>query len=229
MQVASSYLKSGLYTVADAARLIQVNPKRLRRWITGDPHGYDARPLIGSEVERIAGQVSLSFINLVEALFISKFASRGLHVRSIRAMAEEAKRFLESPHPFAKNVLFRADGKQIFAEIVRRTGDKELYNLGRHNWAFHDVLVKGLKPTIVYGSSDQAERWYPRKRTAPNVIVNPVSSFGQPVLSESGIPTRTLRRAVIAEGGDCETVAKWFDIPLVLVEEAVKFETRLVH
>lgn len=226
MQAASSYLKSGLYTIADAARLIQVKPTRLRRWITGDAH-HDARPLIGSEVDRIGGQVSLSFVNLIEALFISQFAARGLHVRSIRAMAEEAKRFLETPHPFAKNILFRSEGKKIFAEIVKRTGDKELYDLSKHNWAFHDVLARGLKPTIVYGTSDQAERWYPRKRLAPNVIVNPVSSFGQPVLADSGVPTRTLRRAVKAEGGDADTVAKWFDIPLARVEEALKFETRL--
>jgi uncharacterized protein (DUF433 family) len=225
--LAANYLKSGLYTVSDAARLIKVNPQRLRRWVTGDPHGDYGAPLIGTDIERIDGHVSLSFMNLIEALFIAKFAARGLHIRSIRAMANEAKRFLQTPYPFAKNVLFRADGQKIFAEIVKRTGDHELYDLSRRNWAFYTMLRSALKPAIVYGVSEQAERWYPRKRLAPNVIVNPIAAFGQPVLSDSGVPTRTIRRAVKAEGGDCATVAKWFDISVARVAEAVKFETRL--
>jgi uncharacterized protein (DUF433 family) len=223
-----SYVSSGLYTIADAARLISVKPARLRRWITGDPHDYKSTPLIGSQIPRMDGQVSISFVNLIEALFISKFAARGLHVRSIRAMADEAKRFLGTPHPFATKILFRADGKKIFAEIVKRSGDEHaLYDLQKHNWAFHGVLKHGLRPTVVYGPSDQAERWYPRKKLAPNVIVNPAASFGQPVLADVGIPTRTLRDAVKAEGGDCITVSKWFDIPIARVEEAIKFESRL--
>lgn len=225
--LANSYLKSGLYTIADAARLIEVNPARLRRWVTGDPHDYASPPLIGSEIMRTDRQVSLSFVNLIEALFIAKFAERGLDVRSIRIMADEAKRFLNTPHPFASKILFRADGKRIFAEIVERTGDLALYDLRKHNWAFHGVLKRGLKPAVVYGPSDVAHLWYPRKRLAPNVVLNPVASFGQPVLADSGVPTRTIRQAVIAEDGDKATVAKWFDIPLSRVEEAIKFETRL--
>lgn len=225
---ADSYISSGLYTVADAARLIRVKPARLRRWVTGDPHDYKTEPLIGSQIPRLDGQVSLSFVNLIEALFIAKFAERGLHVRSIRAMADEAKRFLGTPHPFATKILFRADGKKIFAEIVRRSGDERaLYDLQRHNWAFHGVLRQGLKPAVVYGPSDEAQRWYPRKKLAPHVIVNPVASFGQPVLSDVGVPTRALMDAVKAEGGDSVTVAKWFGIPLERVEEAIKFESRL--
>ena len=224
---AANYLKSGLYTVSDAARLIDVNSQRLRRWVTGDPHGSDSTPLIGTDIERIDGQVSLSFMNLIEALFISKFAAKGLHVRSIRAMADEAKRFLQTPYPFSRNVLFRADGQKIFAEIVKRTGDHELYDLSKRNWAFYSMLKRVLKPTIIYGPSEHAERWYPRKRIAPNVIVNPSASFGQPVLADSGVPTHAIRTAVKAEGGDCATVAKWYDIPVARVEEAVKFESRL--
>lgn len=224
----SHYLKSGLYSITDAARLIDVNPRRLRRWITGDPRNeYGVSPLVGADIERFDGRISLSFLNLIEALFISKFAARGLHVRSIRAMAEEAKQFLQTPHPFSKNILFRADGQRIFAEIVKRTGDRELYDLSHRNWAFYGILKKALKPTIVYGSSDHAERWYPRKRYSPNIILNPVASFGQPVLADSGVPTRTIKRSVDAEDGDIGTVARWFDISATRVEEAVKFEARL--
>jgi uncharacterized protein (DUF433 family) len=225
--VAASYLNSGLYTVRDAARLISVHPQRLRRWVTGDPHVSTTVPLVGTNIERFDGQVSLSFLNLIEALFISKFAAYGLHVRSIRVMAEEAKHFLQTPYPFSRNIIFRTDGQRILAEIIKRTGDHELYDLRKHNFAFYGILKKALKPAIVYGS-DQAERWYPRKKGAPNVIVNPVASFGQPVLADSGVPTRTIRRAVKAEGGDCRTVAKWFDISPARVEEAVKFESRLL-
>ena len=220
-----NYLNMGLYTIPEAARLLHIPHARLRRWIQGDPHGA-VHPLLTNEIQRIDRQIAISFLNLIEALFISKFIQYGLHVKSIRAMAEEAADFLGTPHPFATNILFKTDGKRIFAHVEKQSDDPRLYDLKKRNWALEPVLGPYLITAVDYGKAGYAKRWYPNKRT-PHVILNPAASFGHPVLNDSGIPTRALYDAFMAEDRNAPIVAKWFDVPVQRVKEAVRFETAL--
>jgi uncharacterized protein (DUF433 family) len=226
---AASYVEKGVYSISDAARLIDMPQARLRRWVTGDPHGQEVPPLIMSDLRQIGRQVALSFVNLVEALFISRFAAFGVHVRSIRMMAEEAQQFLNTPHPFATDILFKTDGKKIFACVERNNpDDRGLYDLKRHNWAIERVVGPGLKEAVVYGPQKLAHIWYPRRKLAPHVLLNPVAAFGQPVLADSGVPTRALYDAFLAEDKDPAAVASWYDVSLSRVREAVRFERGLL-
>jgi uncharacterized protein (DUF433 family) len=72
-----------------------------------------------------------------------------------------------------------------------------------------------------------AEAWYPRKPSEPNVIVNPKMAFGQSVIEKYGVPTKVLFDAFNAEGGSYESVAYWFDVAEEDVKEAVRFEVSL--
>lgn len=227
MTINANALSGGVYTIREAARLIEVPYARVWRWIHGDPHSPGLLPLIKNDLPLVDGQVAISFINLIEALFISRFAAYGVHVQSIRAMAEEAKGFLNSEHPFASNVIFKTDGKRIFAHVQKKYGDPKLYDLQKHNWAMEPVLGRDMIAAVDYGKKGFANRWYPRKKAAPHVILNPVAAFGQPVLSDSGVPTSAIYDAYLAEGKNKEVVAKWFEIPTQRVLEAVRFEKKL--
>jgi len=220
------YMDMGLYTITEAARLIDIPDARLRRWIVGDPHGAET-PLITNEIGRIHGLICLSFINLIEALFISRFVAYGVHVRSIRLMAEEAANFLNTPHPFATDILFKTDGQRICAEVEEQTGDPRLYDLKRHNWALEPIWGRELRGAISYAESGIARRWYPRPQEAKHVVLNPVAAFGQPVFDDTGIPTTAIYDAYKAEDKNEKLVAKWFEIPLTRVREAVRFERTL--
>lgn len=224
-----NYLRSGVYSIAEAARLIHVPTQRLRRWIHGDPHGYNVVPLIRNELPVVDGYIAMSFINLIEALFISRFVSEGVHVRSIRAMAEEAKEFLHSEHPFATDILFKTDGRDIFAEVARKTKDKRLYSLRKHNWALEPIIGPSLKAAVNYGPNRLAHSWYPDKQNAPHVVVNPSVSFGQPVLTDTGVPTRALYDSYVAEGRKADVVAHWYEVDKRRVVEAVRFEENLAR
>lgn len=225
----TKYLDAGIYTIAEAARLIPVPYARLWRWISGNPHTPDIPPLIQSDISLDDGQTIISFINLIEALFFSRFAKYGVDVRCIRAMAEEAKKLFDTQHPFATDIIFKSDGKRIFAEIAKKYKDRALYDLKKHNWAIEPLLGHGLKAAVAYGAKGFANRWYPRQDTDPHVILNPVASFGQPVLADSGIPTGTIHDAFEAEERDTAMVAKWFGIPEKRVTEAVRFEVALAR
>lgn len=221
------YLDSGIYTIRDAARLVDISQAKVRGWITGYPSSA-AGPIIPSEFDRIDHHIALSFKNLIEALFVKNFADHGVSIQAIRIMADEAKRILDNPHPFATDVLFRTDGKIIFAEILDKAArEVHLYDLKQRNWAIDQIIRPFLRKTVVYGPEGYAMRWFPRKRQAPNVMVTPTHAFGQPVLEKSGVPTETLVDALKAEGGDYERVARWYEVSPNEVREAERFETLL--
>lgn len=219
-----SLLDSGIFTVADAHRLIRLPNMRVRRWIDGDRR-TNAEAILKNELGWIGGKLAFSFVNLMEMRFLATFAKAGVNIKSIRIMAEEAKRVLRHPHPFATKTVFKTDGKKIYAETQRQTEDEQLYNLYDRNFELKPIVAQSLKEGVVYDPSGLASAWYPRKEIAPNVIVHPKHAFGQPILKGCGIPTRTLADA--AEADSVDAVTKWFEIPAASVIEAVRFEGAL--
>ena len=91
------------------------------------------------------------------------------------------------------------------------------------------VMKQSLREGVVYSPEGMARAWYPHKRLAPNVIVNPKRAFGQPILKDSGVPTVTLYDSFKADERNYETVANWFELPVAQVKEAVKFEELLAQ
>jgi uncharacterized protein (DUF433 family) len=229
-QIDTNALSAGIYTIPQVARLLDVKPWRVRGWVTGY-YKMLGRPLIESDFQPIDHHIAVSFVNLIEIRFIAAFSRYGVSVRAIRYMAEEAKRFLRHPHPFATEMIFRTDGRGIFIEAAERTGDPKLYDLRGKNWGIHAILSDAMKNEVVYSDGGLAKAWYPKKNIAPDVVVHPKIAFGQPALDDSGIPTEALYDAYIAEGKNFTRVARWFGIPLKNVKEAIKFELqiRAVH
>jgi uncharacterized protein (DUF433 family) len=218
-------LETGIYTVSEAAYLVGASKQKVRGWVTGYPR-RSAPPIIDNEIGWLEGKLAFSFTNLMEIRFIAFFERAGIHFWHIRTIMEEVKRALNHPHPFATNVVFRTDGRKIVAEIALKSGGKHIYDLRTRNYEMRTVVLETLKEDVVYDPSGMARAWYPRRRTAPNVIIHPSFSFGQPVLQSSKIPTRTLADAVRAEG-KIRDVARWFEVPDKQVREAVSFEMSL--
>jgi uncharacterized protein (DUF433 family) len=219
-------LSSGVYSIPQAAKLLGISSAKVRFWITGHPKMQSA-PIVQSEHKPIDHQIAISFLNLMEVRFIDAFSKYGLSVRSIRYMADEARRFLRHPHPFATDMMFRTDGRRIFIETAEKTEDPKLYDLKGKNWGIHQVLMEALKKDVLYGPSGIAQAWYPRRDIAPDVVLHPKISFGHPALIDSGIPTEALYDAYRADGDSYKSVSRWFGIPVEKVKEAVDFECDL--
>jgi uncharacterized protein (DUF433 family) len=217
-------ISSGVYTIDQAATLINASPRVLRGWLVGH-HEKKAGPIITREIESVDNRIVLSFVNLIEARFIDEFSKRGINVRSIRAMVKEARRVLNHPHPFASNVIFGADARTIF--LIGQQTSPTLYDLRGKNVAMYDILKREIKQEMVYGPSGLAEAWFPRKDIAPSVVLQPSMAFGQPALKDFGVPTRTIYQAYLSEGKNFSSVARWFDLPVNKVREAVHFEQAL--
>jgi uncharacterized protein (DUF433 family) len=217
-------LATGIYTVSEAAYLLGTTKRKVRGWVAG--YGRE-RPVITNELGWVDDRVAFSFTNLMEMRFIAFFEGAGLRLPDIRAIMNDVRDVMEHPHPFATQQIFRTDGEKIVAEITLKRSRKIIYDLKSKNYEMCTVVLDSLKDDVLYDAAGMARAWYPRKQTAPNVILNPRISFGRPTLRHSRVPTSTIADAVRAEAGDTRAVAKWYEIPESEVREAVRFETAL--
>jgi len=222
---APDLLRTGIYSVSEAAELIGVPAQKIRAWIDGWP-GTEKAPVVSNQLGWVDKQLALSFANLMELRFIAFFAGAGVKINEIRRIMDEVRIALHRPHPFATNVVFKTDGRKVVAESARRNGIKDLYDLRSKNFEIGIVVYKSLKDGVVYDPKGEALAWYPRQRLAPNVIIHPSLAFGRPVLKGRGIPTEAIAETAKVEGS-VEAAAAIFEITTSRAKEAVDFEERL--
>lgn len=213
-------LEVGVFTVPEAARLIAVSPQQVRAWVTGP------NPVLDNQVGRMHGQWALGFANLLELRFVATFRRAGVRQAEIRAIMAEMREILRRPHPFATDLVFKTDGKRILAEFGQTQGLPQLFDLKSRNYEMFVVVYDSLRRDVVFDPDGDAVAWHPRPDIAPNVVVDPRQSFGDPTLDGHGITTRAIADAMRAEG-DLAVVSALYDVAGLQVQEALVFEAAL--
>jgi uncharacterized protein (DUF433 family)/DNA-binding transcriptional MerR regulator len=230
MQVQTSQLGIGFYSYAEAAQIIGIAPGKLRRWVRDYDHyilparNNARRPLL---VRRFASDDRvLSFLELIELLFIALFRREGLSLAAIREAAETASRWFSTDYPFAIKQ-FNTDGMFIFARLANESNSEEIMaELGKGQLAFPMVIEPFLKK-LDYQANNLANAFWPLGREQ-RIVLDPERSFGKPIDAETGVPTNVLYKAVQAEGADSiERVARWYEVPVEAVRAAITFERSL--
>jgi uncharacterized protein (DUF433 family) len=220
---------SGVYSLSEAERLTKIPRKRIRRWMEGYSFRSSGKrlhspPIISSTVGREAGELALTFADLVEVRFLESFLNHGVSWRTVRIAAQRAKELLDKTHPFSTRI-FKTDGRDILAEIAY--GDApELLNLVTNQWEFDAVVSPMLYAGLEFNAADEAERWYPMSRRR-GIVIDPARAFGAPIVTEGGVPTRILASSAKAERSQ-RMAARLYDVPLRAVRNAVHFETRFL-
>lgn len=218
----------GLYTVSEAAKLTGIPAARIRRWLVGYHyrHGDDERwsdPLWTSEIPTLDDTLELGFRDLMELRFVERFVSAGLSLHTVRLAINCAREQIGEERPFS-TTRFRTDGRTVFLQISEEAGEPRLIDLLRKQYAFNQVIEPSFKDIDFDGG--RAARWWPLTRRK-SIILDPARSFGQPIISNSGVPTEAIANAVKVESS-IGTVAKIFEIPVRAVKDAVLFENRSV-
>lgn len=215
------------YPAAEAGRLVGLHPRRVRRWHAGYSYRYgqDRRqqhPLLGAAEHRSSSH--LSFLQLIELLFIKQFLDHGISLQRIRKALDEAKRILHTAH-VAHHVFF-ADGTDVFLRL-QDEGDAILHLLTGGQWAIAPIIEELAKQIDFSDAPDQyARRWYPPGYDRA-VVVDPAVSFGSPSLAGRGISTAAIYDLFVAEDGNYRAVTGWWDISIEEVDAAVQFEKML--
>jgi uncharacterized protein (DUF433 family) len=221
---------TGVYSVPQAAKLVDVPAASIRRWM----FGYKYKQADGASAHRAANVTPsladaveehkiLTFKDLIEIHFVDAFLRHGVSWNTIKVAAARARDITEDDHPFATNQFF-TDGETIFTEVKSSAKDTELMDLKQGQLAFRRILKQSLRAKLDLGPTG-VERWWPLGKSRP-VVLDPERQFGQPITKEEGVPTAVLAMSYAAMG-TIDRVARWYDVERKAVRAAVELEKRL--
>ena len=225
----TSLLGVGLYSIPEAARLARVPAASIRRWLFGYSYQRDTRrhelpPVVAPEIEAGTRYRFVTFRDLIEIQFVHAFREHGVSWKHLRLASAKARELLATAHPFSTR-RFATDGREIFAELAQRSGERALLSLAREQYVFRSVIQPSLRAALEYRSGDLV-RWWPLGPRNKTIVVDPDRQFGRPVVTDVGVPTAVLAHASQTYGSVAR-VAAWFDLPARAVRAAVSFEQRL--
>ncbi len=224
-----TYLDTGIYSVAEAARLSGVSAGRIRRWLKGyrfksNKKHYSAPPLWCGQLEPIDHKLALGFLDLIEVRFVDAFLKAGVTWAMIhKAREKAAQRFPNEAHPFCTRQ-FVTDGRELFVELHQETGEPSLLEIVESQHVFGGIMRPFIKD-LEFGAGNILERWWPMGKDK-QVALDPKRNFGQPTIFCDGVPTKVLARSVRANGS-IEEVARWFEVNVKSVRDAVEYEQQL--
>lgn len=239
MTTAIPLIGQGVYSIAEVGQIIHAQPRSIRRWINGYEHSRSktlSPRVLPSSVLKIEGEEVITFQQMIEILFVNLFRKHGISMPTIRAAAKQASLDFKTEHPFAIEQL-KTDGKSIFSitrsELERFSPEDE-----------EDVTEKQLVKDLVVGQMVmariaepyfkkidydhlEATRYWPQGNKG-SVVIDPARSFGRPIDTKSGVPTRVVYAMHLA-GDDTSTISDWYRMDEAAVMDAIEFEISLSY
>lgn len=225
----------GIYSQADAARLLQMTPSRLRRWVNGytywlrseESAKQRARPPVihKSDLPVLDGSVALSFLELMELRVVKALVdTKGIPLQAVRRAAAQAGDVFGTPHPFASRRVF-TENRRIYASLHDNSGP-EVIELarGRNLQVILSELIPLLEEVEFDEPSSLAHRWWPLGKSEP-IVLDPGVMFGAPVIA--GTRVRTSIAAEMARKTAADAVAAAYGVGMRHIAAAVQFEDLL--
>lgn len=224
----------GIYSRADAARLLGINPPRLRRWVSGYTYwllatstGEKRRkpPVIKTDLPTIKGAIALSFLELMELRVVKSIVDAGIPLQHVRRAAQWAGDAFDTDHPFASQRVF-TDGRSIFSAVS--TDDPP--NVVKWEEGQMDQIIAGpifdryLSEIEFDPSTSLAYKWWPLGKSEP-VILDPKLAFGAPVIEGTAVRTSVIAR--LANRSSVTDAAVAYELQLKQAEAAINFEASL--
>lgn len=212
------------YSIADAARYLQLPVTTLRYWILGGTYLVETgRRRSPSLIRRpVQDDARLSFSNLVEAhVLLALRRQHDVSMRAVRDALAYSERRLRISHLLLSEEL-RASAGGVFLD---RLGTLiEISKDGQQ--ALREVLAAYLE-RLNRDIHGLPERLYPITRTdfagSPKVIViDPRISFGKPVIASKAIQTSVVADRFVA-GESVSDIASDYDVEVSDVEEAIRY------
>ena len=225
-----------LYTVADAARIVDVHPSTLATWAKGytrRPPG--GQPVVGPPIITAAaagrwGEPTIAFVGLAEALVLAAVRRSGVPMQRVRPALEALQKEIGVEHALASRRLF-SDGAELlydFGESRRGTdeGDRalELVVVRSGQRVFADVIRDYLQ-RIEYAEDDYAAVISVPAYARADVVADPTRSFGAPIFQRGGVRVEDVLERFWS-GDTLGEVAAEFGVPVDHVEDVVRVASR---
>lgn len=225
-----TYLGKGVYTLPSASRILKIDLGKMRRWVNGytyrkSTNARSVKPLIKTEIEIHTDKVAISFLDLVELLFIKTFYEYGISISKIRNAADTASKLLNTSHPFAVRKMY-TDGKGIFAKYAEENNDAHILDMLNQQFQIKEVIAPLLYECIDFDNYECAQKWWPLGKNN-DVVLDPVRNFGRPILDRHNVRTELVYELYKA-GHSLSEIREWYELDNTEVEAAIGFEQGLV-
>lgn len=205
------------YSIAEAAGYLRVPKSTLRAWLLGQG---TFRPVID-----IADRKNrhLSFINLVEAFVLAGIRRKhAIPLPKVRKALGYLRRTFNTGRPLADEE-FATDGVELFVEKfgaligATQAGQMQLREVIRDRLKYVRRDASGTPEKIVlFPASEDAV-------AATNVVIDPLMSFGRPVLDGVGVRTSILAERFKA-GEMIDELAREYDAAPEAIQNAIRCE-----
>jgi uncharacterized protein (DUF433 family) len=209
------------YLVDEAAHYLGLPRSTVRVWAVGQRRGASSiLPLIKPAMRR---PPTLSFWNLVELYVLASIRRRyKVSMPRVRRALQYVSRELGKSRPLIEEELL-TDGVSLLVDRFSR-----LINVSEEGQiALRRVLEASLQ-RIDRDPKGLAQRLYPWTKDPAeprHVVIDPLRSFGKPMLDESGVPTEILAERFHA-GDSIKALARDYGLDPELIEVALRWETR---
>jgi len=216
----------GIYSLPVAAKLLEMPYNKVYRWAKGYKYSLNNNfinipSLIKSEYEPKNDFFVISFLDLIELLFIKNFLKLGVSLHTIRKACISASELLNSTHPFAMKK-FYTDGKTILAKIAEKDKDPFLLDLLKKQYKLDKIINHYLKNCIDFNEFDHAERWWPIGKEK-GIVLDPNRNLGQPILNKYNIRTDVICDLYMNNHNKNE-ISEWYNIDFTSIENAIRYE-----
>ncbi len=215
-----------LYSIPRASRYLKIPQRTIRNWVSGWKYQTESGLRLLDPVIKLPKPdvPILSFMNLVEAHVLGGMRRlENVSFPKVRTALGFLESQLPSPHPLADR-LFETDGVDLF---IRELG--ALINISANGQVEMQEVVSGYLRRIDRNINVGVVRLYPFLKKEPSfdepkrVMIDPLISFGRPVLVGTGVPTDVIAERFYA-GDTFDDLANDYGITPKQVEEAVQYE-----
>jgi uncharacterized protein (DUF433 family) len=228
-------LEKPVYQMNEAARLLRLPDKTLRRWIDGDRRFEKViEPLIRPET---TGSTDVTWGEFVEAGLLREYRVRRLPIERLRPLIASMRERLDTLYPLAQAKPLFSDGRQLLWReqlesdtprsmfLVVEGGPEDGYQLMLGDIASQFVARVEFEPP----EKGVVARWFPAIETTKRIVLDPRVSFGLPTIN--GVKTEALAELVAAgeRPGKIARVYSQFGITTSDVWMASEFESRLAE
>ena len=215
--------KVPLYTVTEVARILAVNPSRMRTWVTSNVSSrrnarYTREPLVTSIGNVRRGDWRIPFVGLAEAYVLLFLRECGISMQRIRKAINALKEEISIEYALASKKLYtdRYDLLYEYEEKNENRADTKLVSPRDGQTVLVSVIDDWLE-LITYSDDGYAKRLRIGRYGDANVVVDPEMSFGRPIFADTGVRLSDVFGRIKA-GEELSMVAQDYDIP----EETVR-------
>lgn len=217
-----------LYTIAEAARDLDVPPTTLTTWARGYVRHFSGRsrpvkqPPVITALKAAPREPTIPFVGLAEGMVIAAFRRAGVSMQHIRKAVRVLEREIGLDHALASRTLYTDGARILYDYLGRRDGDeiRHLVDVVSGQGVFSKVIADYLV-RITYAEDGWAERLALPITARPIVEVDPSRAFGQPIFVHGAARIEDVL-ARFKAGEPLTHVADDFGVPYEDVEDVVR-------